>query len=132
MRFWEPIERSQKSGALEYEWPYQCKLNERDIYMYIVANRVPVANDWAEEFEDRFRKRAGEIETQAGFVSMQILKPVSDGAPFVVLTTWEYEQVFQAWIKSEDFKLAHQNPMPKEAFSGKPIMERHEVVISTL
>lgn len=99
--------------------------------MFIVANRIPIAQDWQKEFENRFRKRAGEIHSQPGFVSIQILKPVSEGVPYIVLTTWQNENVFQDWIKSEDFKIAHQNPLPKEAFTGKPVMEKHQVVISS-
>ena len=30
--------------------------------MYIVANRVPVAAGWEEQFEERFRNRAGQVE----------------------------------------------------------------------
>ena len=99
--------------------------------MFIVANRIPVAQEWQGEFENRFRKRAGEIDKQPGFVSMQILKPISENVPYVVLTNWQNENAFNEWIKSEDFKLAHQNPLPREAFTGKPVMEKHQVVIST-
>ncbi|ALO34377.1 antibiotic biosynthesis monooxygenase [Colwellia sp. MT41] len=99
--------------------------------MFIVANRIPVAEEWQDEFENRFRKRAGEIDKQPGFVSMQILKPLSADAPYVVLTHWQDENVFKEWINSDDFKLAHQNPLPREAFTGKPVMEKHQVVIST-
>jgi heme-degrading monooxygenase HmoA len=99
--------------------------------MFIVANRIPIAQEWQGEFENRFRKRAGEIDKQPGFVSMQILKPISEDIPYVVLTNWQDENAFNEWIKSEDFKLAHQNPLPREAFTGKPVMEKHQVVIST-
>lgn len=99
--------------------------------MFIVANRIPVAQEWQSEFEDRFRKRAGEINKQPGFVSMQILKPVSEDAPYVVHTHWQDENAFKAWVKSEDFKLAHQNPLPREAFTGKPVIEKHQVVVAT-
>jgi len=99
--------------------------------MFIVANRIPVAQEWQDVFENRFRKRAGEIDKQPGFVSMQILKPTSDDAPYVVLTSWQDENAFNEWIKSEDFKLAHQNPLPREAFTGKPVMEKHQIVIYT-
>lgn len=96
---------------------------------YIVANRVPVAAGYEEMFEERFRNRAGQVELQAGFVRMQILKPVQSGDPYVVLTTWESAQAFEAWVGSEDFKQAHQNPMPKEAFSGEGKLEQFEVII---
>ncbi|MBV1915713.1 MAG: antibiotic biosynthesis monooxygenase [Pseudomonadales bacterium] len=98
--------------------------------MFIVANRIPVAEDWTEEFERKFAKRAGEIETQPGFVRMQILRPVSEGTSYSVLTTWESEEAFKTWMGSPDFRIAHQDPMPREAFSGRPHMEQHLVVIS--
>lgn len=98
--------------------------------MFTVANRIPVATDWQQEFETRFRKRAGEIDKQPGFVSMQILKPVTEDAPYVVLTHWQDQAAFDNWVGSDDFKLAHQNPMPREAFTGRPAMEKHQVVIS--
>jgi heme-degrading monooxygenase HmoA len=97
--------------------------------MFVVANRVPVASGWAETFEERFRQRAGQIDKQAGFLRMQILKPVSDDSPYVVLTTWQDKASFEAWVGSDDFKLAHSNPMPKEAFDGEGKLEMHEVII---
>ena len=97
--------------------------------MFIVANRVSVASGWEETFEERFRQRAGQIDKQPGFVRMQILKPASDDAPYIVLTTWQDKASFEAWVGSEDFKLAHSNPMPTEAFDGESKMEMHEVII---
>jgi heme-degrading monooxygenase HmoA len=98
--------------------------------MFVVANRVPVASGWEETFEERFQKRAGQIDKQPGFLSMQILKPVSDDSPYVVLTTWQDKASFDAWVGSEDFKLAHRNPMPKEAFDGEGKLKMHEVIIN--
>lgn len=98
--------------------------------MYVVANRVRVAPGWEAQFEDRFRHRAGQVDKQAGFVRMQILRPADEKSPYVVFTTWESESAFNNWVGSEDFKLAHQNPLPKEAFAGEGALERHEVVIS--
>jgi len=98
--------------------------------MYIVTNRVAVAPDWRDVFEQRFRQRAGQIEKQNGFVRMEIMRPEDDDSPFLVMTAWESEQAFKDWVGSEDFKLAHQNPLPKEAFNGDSRMERHSVVIS--
>lgn len=99
--------------------------------MFVVTNRVPVAEGYEDMFEERFRKRAGQVDKQPGFVRMHILKPVSDDTPYVVMTYWEDEKAFESWVGSDDFKLAHQNPMPKEAFkdSGGGL-EQFEVVIS--
>jgi heme-degrading monooxygenase HmoA len=81
---------------------------------YVVANRVFVKPEYADEFEQRFNNRVGQIDQQPGFVLMEVLKPRSDDTPYVVLTHWQDEQAFQNWVGSDDFKLAHQNPMAKE------------------
>jgi len=97
--------------------------------MYIVNNRIPVAEGYEEIFEERFRKRAGQVEKQAGFVRMSILKPETEDTPYVVMTAWQDKAAFENWVGSEDFKLAHQNPMPKEAFKGEGKLEMFEVII---
>lgn len=99
--------------------------------MHAVTNRVFVHPDWQEEFERRFQHRAGQIDQQPGFIRMQILKPVSPDTPYLVYTEWKDEASFKQWIGSEDFKLAHQNPMPDEAFTRKSEMEQHCIIIQT-
>lgn len=98
--------------------------------MYIVTNRVPVAPGWEEAFEERFRKRAGQVEKCNGFVSMHILKPASPDTPYVVMTTWADRASFEAWVGSPDFRAAHANPLPKEAISGEGRIEQFDIIIS--
>lgn len=99
--------------------------------MFVVINRVPVVEDYAEVFEERFRNRAGQIDKQPGFVRMQILKPQSPDTPYLVQTLWRDKSAFEAWVGSEDFKLAHSNPMPKEAFAGEGGIEMFDVIIDS-
>ncbi len=98
---------------------------------YAVANRVFVKPGYGDEFEQRFKKRAGQIDQQPGFVLMEVLKPQSSDTPYVVLTHWQNEQAFQDWVGSEDFKLAHQNQMDKAAFLEGGGIECYEVVVSS-
>ena len=98
--------------------------------MFVVTNRVFVHPDWHQEFETRFQKRTGQIDKQPGFKRMQILKPQSNDTPYVVYTEWDDEAVFKQWVGSDDFKLAHQNPMPEEAFTKKGCLEQHTIIIS--
>ncbi len=98
---------------------------------YVVANRVFVKQEYSQEFEVRFKKRSGQIDKQAGFVRMEVLKPRSKETPYIVLTHWEDEQAFHNWVGSDDFKVAHQNPMTKEAFLDGGGLEQHEVIISS-
>ncbi len=97
--------------------------------MYVVANRVPVEPGWSEQFEERFRNRIGQIDQQAGFVSMQVMRPADDDSPYVILTTWKDKAAFDSWVGSEDFREAHRNPLPKDAYRDGGRLERHEVVI---
>ncbi len=96
---------------------------------YVVANRVFVKPEFTEEFEQRFEKRAGQINQQPGFKHMQILQPQSNGAPYVVLTHWQSAEAFKQWVGSDDFKLAHQDPMPQEAFEDGGGIEQYQVII---
>jgi len=96
--------------------------------LFVVSNRVPVAPDWREEFEARFRRRAGQIDKQPGFVRMEIHRPADNDSPYVVQTVWRDEASFRNWVGSDDFKAAHANPLSKEAFDGESRMERHEVI----
>lgn len=99
--------------------------------MYVVTNRIPVAEAYNEQFEQRFRNRAGQVDKQPGFVRMEVMRPQDDESPWLVMTVWRDEDAFIAWMDSEDFKLAHTNPLPKEAYAGKGQMEQHEIVIMT-
>lgn len=98
--------------------------------MYVVTNRVPVVPGWEQAFEERFQQRAGHVERNPGFVRMDIMKPESTDSPYVVSTVWESKDAFQAWVGSEDFKSAHSNPLPREAYRGEGKMEKFEIVIS--
>ncbi|HYQ73024.1 MAG TPA: hypothetical protein VET88_13985 [Gammaproteobacteria bacterium] len=45
-------------------------------------------------------------------------------------TTWADKAAFEAWVGSEDFRIAHSNPMPREAFAGEGRIEMFEVLIT--
>ena len=65
-----------------------------------------------------------------GFVSYQLLKPATEGAPYVVMTTWENEADFRAWTESAEFKEGHarSGTLPKETFLGRPTLETFESI----
>ena len=96
---------------------------------YVVANRVFLKQEYNQEFEQRFKDRAGQIDKQPGFVRMEVLKPQSENTPYVVLTHWQDEKAFRNWVGSDDFKVAHQNPMSKDAFLDGGGLEQYEVII---
>ena len=101
--------------------------------MITVANRIFVAKEYAEAFEERFKTRAGLVDGMPGFLQNQVLRPVNEGDPYIVLTFWESREHFQAWIRSDEFQKGHarSGTLPKEAFTGPNKLEVHEVLQDT-
>jgi len=94
--------------------------------MITVANRIQVAPENAEAFERAFRDRAGLVDRVPGFVRNQVLRPLREGEPYVVLTTWRSHEAFQAWTKSESFRQAHANAGATP--TGESKLEVHQVI----
>lgn len=101
--------------------------------MVTVANRIYVAPDFHEAFEERFRNRAQLIDGMPGFIFNQVLRPVNEGDPYVVFTLWESRKDFENWVKSEEFRKGHSQSgrLPKEAFTQSNKVELHEVFLDS-
>lgn len=101
--------------------------------MITVANRIFVASEYGQVFEERFRTRAGLVDDMPGFISNQLLRPVNEGDPYVVLTFWESRSHFEAWVNSEAFVKGHarSGTLPKAAFTAPNQLEIHEVVLDS-
>ena len=99
--------------------------------MLVVANRFHVDPDHAEEFEQRFRNRMGEVEERDGFVRFEFHTPVDHGHidtdTHAAVTYWDSRESFEAWTDSEEFREAHRNPPPEEWFTAEGGLEIHEV-----
>ena len=113
--------------------------------MFVVTNRIPVAEGHEADFEDRFRHRAHLIDQSPGFIKNLVMRPVQrrfnhqtgeweekeEQGFYLVQTCWESEQAFWDWTKSESFRIAHSNRPPAEMFAGANVLEIHEVVLNT-
>jgi heme-degrading monooxygenase HmoA len=98
--------------------------------MITVANRIYVAREYMDAFEQRFRERAQLVDQMPGFISNQVLRPVNEGDPYVVFTIWSSRQDFLNWVRSDAFLKGHaqSGTLPKEAFTQPNVLEMHEVV----
>ena len=101
--------------------------------MFVVMNRIPVNPEYAEQFEERFKSRAGEVDKMKGFIRNQVLRPALPENPYVVMTFWESKEDFEAWVNSDAFKKGHarSGSLPLEAFLGHAKLESFEVVLDT-
>lgn len=75
--------------------------------MIVVSNRIEVEPDQAAEFEQRFAKRLGGVEKAQGFMRYALLKPLQTGLPYQVITVWQTQADFEAWVASSAFRQAH-------------------------
>jgi heme-degrading monooxygenase HmoA len=87
--------------------------------MITVANRLYVKPEFADAFEKVFRERAGLVDKMDGFISNQVLRPVNEGDPYVVFTTWNSRQDFLNWIRSDAFVKGHAQSatLPRDAYA---------------
>ena len=101
--------------------------------MFVVMNRIAVNPDYAGQFEERFRSRAGEVDKMKGFIRNQVLRPTAPDQPYIVMTFWKSKEDFEAWVNSEAFQRGHakSGSLPREAFSGPSKLETFEVILDT-
>ncbi|WP_173917003.1 antibiotic biosynthesis monooxygenase [Halobacillus sp. Marseille-Q1614] len=99
---------------------------------FVVMNNIPVSDEGRPVFEDRFKKRVGQVENMEGFQAIRILRP-KKGNTYVVFTQWRNEQDFEDWKNSKEFEKAHANSGPqhkqKPSFiDGKPYITKYYMI----
>lgn len=99
--------------------------------MIVVSNRFHVAEEYEEEFVERFTGRDGNLAAHDGFVRFELLSPEShphgDTDTFVAMTYWESMDAFRAWTESEDFEESHSDQPPEEMFTAPNELDIHSV-----
>ncbi|MFQ3677419.1 MAG: antibiotic biosynthesis monooxygenase [Fimbriimonadaceae bacterium] len=89
---------------------------------FVAINFIDCQPHYAERFECLFCSRARMIDTMPGFLGMNVLKCTESGEPYLVVSYWETEAHFQAWVGSPEFHEGH-----KRAFADlKAHRERGE------
>ncbi len=98
--------------------------------MFVVCNRIAIHPNHVEAFEERFRTRAGLVDTMPGFVAFQLLRPLKSSDSYMVMVTWESKADYQAWMKSQAFKDGHARTgtLPEGTFMGAQTIEQYEVI----
>jgi len=101
--------------------------------MISVANRIYVNPEYAEAFEQRFRDRAGLVDT------MPASYPTTSCAQSMTVIVCSLyvrnsRQDFLNWVRSDAFIKGHaqSGTLPKEAFSRANVLEVHEVLQTQL
>jgi heme-degrading monooxygenase HmoA len=74
---------------------------------FVAINAVRCAPEFRQRFEELFRTRAGLVERMPGFLQLFVLRPRAVEEPYLVVTVWESEEHFRAWLRSEAFRRGH-------------------------
>jgi heme-degrading monooxygenase HmoA len=77
--------------------------------MYIAMNRFKVKKGSEEAFEKVWASRDSYLDRTAGFVEFHLLKgpEAEDHTLYSSHTVWQSYADFEAWTKSEEFRVAH-------------------------
>ena len=100
--------------------------------MYIAMNRFRIVLGRESEFEDIWKNRDTHLENVAGFINFNLVKGEQDEeyTLYASHSTWNTQEDFINWTKSEAFKLAHKNAgQHKDIYIGHPVFEGFNVVI---
>ncbi|MDZ4789841.1 MAG: antibiotic biosynthesis monooxygenase [Hyphomicrobiales bacterium] len=99
--------------------------------MFIVMNRFCVVKGQEPAFEAAWLNREVHINREPGFVAFHLLKggEAEDHTLYISHTMWADYAVFEAWTKSESFRLAHKDAgQTRSYFLGGPQLEMFDAL----
>lgn len=70
-------------------------------------NALDVPEGMRDVLEERFSKRAGEVDKTPGFEEFELLRPTDGSDRYFVYTRWADEASFDAWMNSRQFAEGH-------------------------
>lgn len=74
---------------------------------FVAINILEVPPHMRATLEERFGRRAGEVEKMDGFQAFELLRPLEGSDRYLVYTRWESEAAFKAWVSSAAFGRGH-------------------------
>jgi heme-degrading monooxygenase HmoA len=99
--------------------------------MYIAMNRFKIATGRENDFEAVWTDRKTLLPDVPGFIEFKLLRghPGADGTLILSHSTWDSEDAFRAWTKSEAFEKAHKSSsVPEGVVLERPQFEGYSIV----
>ncbi len=100
--------------------------------MFVAMNRFKIALGREEDFIEVWRKRETHLDKVPGFKSFNLLRGASNEefSLFASHSIWESREAFEAWTRSEAFRMAHAHAGDtKGIYLGHPQFEGFEAVL---
>jgi len=92
----------------------------------IKINAITVPEGSGDELAKRFAARAGAVDDQPGFLGFELLQPTDGRTQWLVVTRWEDEASFDAWVSSPAFGHGHAGA-DRPAPHGGPVSTSSEL-----
>ncbi|MBM3692221.1 MAG: antibiotic biosynthesis monooxygenase [Actinobacteria bacterium] len=93
-------------------------------------NAISVPAERAEELEQRFAARAGEVAKSPGFEAFELLRPADGRDVYLVYTRWATQADFDAWVQSPAFAHGHRAHNTEGPVSSHSELWAYDVVQS--
>jgi heme-degrading monooxygenase HmoA len=93
-------------------------------------NAISVPAERAEELEQRFAARAGEVAKSPGFEAFELLRPADGRDVYLVYTRWATQADFDAWVQSPAFAHGHRAHHTEGPVSSHSELWAYDVVQS--
>ena len=94
----------------------------------VKINAIDVPDGSGPELERRFAARLGAVDSAPGFLGFDLLRPVSGETRYFVVTKWESDEHFRAWMSGSGMA-AHSGERAKPVGTGSALLE-FEIVSS--
>ena len=100
--------------------------------MFIAMNRFKIVPGSEEAFENIWRDRDSHLDGVPGFKNFNLVRGAThdDHTLYASHSTWDSEEDFKNWTKSEAFRQAHKGAGDtKGIYLGHPIFEGFTIVL---
>ncbi|PAD68443.1 hypothetical protein CHH83_13715 [Bacillus sp. 7586-K] len=95
---------------------------------FAVFHHIPVSHEGKPLFEKLFSDRARIIEKQQGFSAIRVLRPTKNDT-YIILTLWEKEQYYKAWVESDSYNEAyHKGLQEKSSFLQPSFVKKYYAI----
>ncbi len=100
--------------------------------MFIAMNRFKIKKGNEKYFEEIWENRDSHLSKVSGFINFNLIKgkEEEDYVIYASHSTWESEEHFIDWTRSESFRKAHKNTgKHKDIYLGHPEFEGFKVIL---
>ncbi|OWJ75201.1 antibiotic biosynthesis monooxygenase family protein [Haematobacter genomosp. 1] len=101
--------------------------------MYLTMNRFRIKPGSETVFEEIWKSRDSRLKEVPGFIAFHLMRGPSkeDHTLYASHTTWESEEAFQDWTRSEQFRHAHAGAGGHaDIYLGRPELETFTAVLA--